>query len=189
MDNKGIIPYEPSDVTRLGWLEDKAVSVSPILLEISGFFDVCGDQRVFDGKEIVRAREARQIVFYPPRDRALASEYDFLMRLVHKIKTWMNNAENETSKLTGEMQEIQKDEKLSEEQKSTAIRMRQAALDSCKRDLKRIAKSHTNINWNFNALVEKLASNTVETVLNEHSSRKYESIERVAERIQRYEED
>lgn len=189
MENRVIRPYEQGDEVRLGWLETNAVSVSSTLLEISGFFDVCGDQRVFDGREIVRAREARQIVFYPPRDRTLVSEYDFLMRLLHKIKTWMNNAEDEMSKLTGEMQEIEKDEKLNDEQKSSAKRMRQAALNSCRRDLERITRSHTNINWNFNSLIEKLASNTVETVINEHSSRKYESIERVAERIQRYEGD
>jgi hypothetical protein len=189
MDNRVIRPYEQGDEVRLGWLETNAVSVSSTLLEISGFFDVSGDQKVFDGREIVRARDARQIVFYPPRDRNLVSEYDFLMRLLHKIKTWMNNAENEMSKLTAEMEEIGKDEGLDRDEKDSAKRMRQAALDSCRRDLERITRSHTNINWNFNSLIEKLASNTVETVINEHSSRKYETIERVAERIQRYEED
>ena len=188
MENRVIRPYEQGEEIRLAWLETNASSVSATLLEISGFFDVCGDKKVFDGKDIVRARDARQIVFYPPRDRSLVSEYDFLMRLLHKIKTQINSVEDEISRLTGELEEIDKNERLDEDEKNSAKRMRRAALDSCRRDLKRITSSHTNINWNFNSLIEKLASNTVETVINEHSSRKYETIERVAERIQRYEE-
>ena len=57
------------------------------------------------------------------------------------------------------MQEIEKDEKLNDEQKSSAKRMRQAALDSCRRDLERITRSHTNINWNFNSLIEIIVAN------------------------------
>jgi hypothetical protein len=183
-----IRPYEQGDEVRLGWLETNAVSVSSALLEISGFFDACGEMQVYDGKQIIKARDARQVVFYPPRSKELTREYDFLMRLVHKIKTFATDAEKEIESLTREIEEIQKNEKLSKEDKDNAERMRRIALMSCKQDLERLTRSHININWNFNSLIEKLASNTVETVISEHTSKREETIERAIERIHRIEE-
>ena len=188
MENRVIRPYEQGDEVRLGWLESNAVSVSPSLLEMTGFFDSCGDLSVFDGEKVVEARDARQVVFYPPRRKDLSMQYEWLVRILHMIKTSANTSYQDINDLQTEIENIMADATLTQDEKENRVSRRQADIMSHKQNLKAQLRYHNNVDWSFNSLIEKLASNTVETVINEHSSRKYEEVERAVERIRRFEE-
>ncbi len=183
-----IKPYEPGEDVRLGWLESNANSVSRSLLDMTGFFDEYGEMKVFDGEKIVKAKDAKKITFYPPKEKDLRIAYKKLIKDLQYIKTRAGATKNNEAILSQEIEEIKKDEDLTQEEKDRMVSWREQAIVRKRRLVLELQRSHTNINARFNALIEILASNTVETVINEHSSRKYEVAERAFERQIRYEE-
>jgi hypothetical protein len=183
-----IRPYEPSEDVRLGWLESNANSVSRSLLDMTGFFDDYGEMKVYDGEKIVKAKDAQKITFYPPRKKDLMIAYNKLIKTLQYVKTRASAIKEREAILSHEIEEIRKDESLTEEEKESMILTRERSIKRKERLLMELHLSHININARFNALIEILASNTVETVINEHASKKYEIAERAFERQIKYEE-
>jgi len=158
------------------------------IVKMTGFFSLHEGDRVFDGNEVKPLSEVKQLVFYPPRDKRERQYFYFLLDKLHFIKTHNDMIERQISKLENLKREIEQRENLTEAEKNMRTLWIRNSIKSWQQ--KRLENdNYIGIYSAFNSLLERLISNTVETVINEHRSFRQETTERIAERITRLEQD